>query len=85
MSAEIAGLPQWVWDLVRAIERYEEEHPPLYRMGDYKDGVLQYDRAQCIEAAGVLKIIPADVRDKARVLSEYLSFAALPTNEGDKS
>jgi len=28
---EIAGLPQWVWDLLRALQRYEEEHPPLYQ------------------------------------------------------
>lgn len=75
MSADIAGLPQWVWDLVIALDRYEDEHPPLYRMGDYKDGVLQYDRTPCPDSAGIFKHIPADVRQGARAIDEYRRFA----------
>lgn len=48
MSTELTDLPDWVWNLLDAIERYEDEHPILYRLGSNDtDGALAYERALC--------------------------------------
>lgn len=83
MSVEINGLPQWVWDLVMGIQRFEDEHPKFYRMGDYKDGVLQYEGATCAEGAGVYKVIPREIRDAAQAIYEYTRYAEKPDGEGE--
>ncbi|WP_435246353.1 hypothetical protein [Streptomyces sp. NRRL F-5630] len=48
-------LPRWVWDLVIAVQRHEEEHA--------KD-------AACLKP--VLAAVPADVRDKATAIAQYV-------------
>ncbi|MHC3427196.1 hypothetical protein [Streptomyces sp. DT18] len=51
-------LPRWVWDLVIALQRHEEEHA--------KD-------AACLKPA--LAAVPADVRDKAEAIAQYVQQA----------
>jgi hypothetical protein len=59
---ELAELPSWVWDLIEALHRYEDEHPPLYREGPGPDG---YVRAGCV--SGILdELVPARVRGAVR-------------------
>lgn len=54
-----AELPAWVLDLVRGLDRYELEHPKLYRlMGD--DTYVQW---AC--PAPLLALVPAEVRRQA--------------------
>ncbi|MEW2477516.1 hypothetical protein AB0875_27365 [Micromonospora gifhornensis] len=50
--------PAWVLDLVRGLERYELEHPVLYRE---TNGA--YARWDC--AGLLLELVPADVRAQA--------------------
>ncbi|MFJ4418272.1 hypothetical protein [Streptomyces sp. NPDC088925] len=51
-------LPRWVWDLVIAVQRHEEEHA--------RDGA-------CLKP--VLAAVPADVRDKATAIAQYVQQA----------
>lgn len=74
-GVEIAGLPQWVWDLVMAIDRYEDEHPPLYRYDRYEGDTAMYEPVPCPEGEGVYKHIPREVHLQARVLAEYMRMA----------
>lgn len=49
--SEMTDLPEWVWTLLDAVSRYEDEHPMLYRLTDNAtDGSLEYSRAECFGA-----------------------------------
>lgn len=63
-------LPAWVWDLIDALDAYEEEHPLLY-MNNWKS---QWVRTECFgkRAEG---IIPAEIRDAARLARQRLAAA----------
>lgn len=56
-------LPEWVWELVASLSRYEDEHPPLYRMTDS----AEYERTPCPD--GLTGLIPRDVREVAELLA----------------
>lgn len=55
-------LPDWVWQLVAGLIRYEDEHPQLRRMAS--DGTYQF--ANCPQ--GLLSLIPPEVQDAAELL-----------------
>jgi hypothetical protein len=60
--SELSDLPEWVWDLVDVLDRYSDEHPPLYRM----NVKAEYERTPCL-CDPISKIIPRDVRNTAEV------------------
>lgn len=64
MSA-LADLPEWVYELVAGIHRYEEEHPMLYRMTD----VARYERTPCVN--GLTSLIPREVTDATELLVRH--------------
>ena len=59
-------LPGWVWDVIDAAEKFEDEHPPLVRRGD--------DSGEPWPCLGeqLLGIIPDDVREAAAIHRERI-------------
>lgn len=64
MSA-LTDLPDWVWQLVAGLSRYEAEHPILYRMTSSD----VYERTSCPDA--LTGLIPRDIRDAAELLARH--------------
>jgi hypothetical protein len=56
-------LPEWVWELVASLSRYEDEHPILYTMTDAD----VYERTPCPD--GLTGLIPREVREVAELLA----------------
>lgn len=71
----MADLPNWVYDLVMDLQRWEDEHPTLYAQYAGSDAFQKVSECGC----GALKRVPADVIDQARTLREYLRQAATCT------
>lgn len=68
--SEYRNLPQWVWELLDAIDTYEDEHAPLFRMttaGTYRP-------AQCIGSylSDRDALVPADAQEAAKFRKEIL-------------
>lgn len=42
----VTGLPAWVWELLDALDIWEEEHPKFFRMSDSPDEVT-YEQTSC--------------------------------------
>jgi hypothetical protein len=61
----MADLPEWVWQVVEATQKYDDEHPLLFR--ELPGG--GYDQVHCLDS--VLKpLIPAEVWQAAQVMRE---------------
>jgi hypothetical protein len=71
--SELTELPEWVWDLLDAVSRYEDEHPLLYRM----TASDQYERTICF--GGYLSEVkawpPRAVQDAAEFRRQVLANA----------
>lgn len=63
--SEMTDLPDWVWQLVAGLSRYEDEHPILYRM----TASDVYERTPC--PAPLTSLIPREVRDAAELLARH--------------
>jgi predicted RNA-binding Zn-ribbon protein involved in translation (DUF1610 family) len=68
--SEYRNLPQWVWELLDAIDTYEDEHAPLFRMAT----TGAYQPAQCIGSylSDREASVPADVQEAAKFRKEIL-------------
>jgi hypothetical protein len=58
----LTDIPDWVYDLVAGIHRYEDEHPLLYRMTTSG----KYERTPCVD--GLTSLIPRDISDATELL-----------------
>ena len=64
-------LPNWVYDLVNQLREQQDLHPRLLFESGAFEGTRQYDWCPC----DALKLVPDEVVDKARVISEYQRHA----------
>lgn len=61
---DMADLPEWVWQVVEATQKYDDEHPPLYRASYTTNG---YESTECLD--GILApLIPTEVWQAAQVM-----------------
>jgi len=67
----LTELPEWVWQVVEATQKYDDEHPPLYRSSYTTDG---YESTQCLDSI-LEPLIPAEVWDAARVMRSRREMA----------
>jgi hypothetical protein len=67
----MADLPNWVYDLVSQLREQQELHPRLLFESGAFEGTKTYDWCPCV----ALKLVPADVVEKARVISDYRRHA----------
>lgn len=63
-------LPNWIYDLVNQLDE-QQLHPRLLFESGAFVGTKTYDWCPC----SALKLVPADVLDKARAISEYRRHA----------
>ena len=66
MSDATRGVPAWAWDLIIAVQKCAEEHPPLYRQ---EVGGDRYVSTQCLDGI-IQRHIPYEVWEVAAVLAE---------------
>lgn len=62
--SSMVDLPEWVWRVVEATQKYDDEHPPLYRRSYTSDG---YESAQCLDSI-LETLIPDDVWQAAQAM-----------------
>ena len=60
----MSDLPEWVWQLVEALEQYEDEHPKLFRQSWQHDG---YDPYPCF-GSQFEEIVPREIRATAELM-----------------
>jgi hypothetical protein len=63
-------LPNWVYDLIDQLDE-QQSHPRLLFESGAFEGTKTYDWCPC----NAVKLVPADVLDKARAISEYRRHA----------
>ena len=59
----MTDLPEWVWQVVEATQKYDDEHPPLFR--SFATGGI--DQYQCLDSI-LEPLIPAEVWQAASVM-----------------
>lgn len=61
----MSNLPEWVWQLLEALDQYEDEHPSLY----FEHYSGEWRRWPCFGSIAE-EIVPADVMRMASTMRE---------------
>jgi hypothetical protein len=67
----MTDLPNWVYDVIIELQRWNDEHPNLYTSTGGTEGYFRTEKCGC-EALGM---VPDEVRAEAKVIAEYLRHA----------
>lgn len=76
-AKEMGDLPKWVWDVVVAMQKWDDEHPKLH--AEFYDVEAGAHVMKPVDDCGcaALAVIPDDVKVQARVLADYLRQATV--------